>query len=166
MSSRRYLEHYGIKIKTAKQIAGIRRACRDELAEHIKPGVTTRQLDARARELYAAAGAQPATLGYGDPPFPGSICTSLAEISHRVSSSFANSPRRLSAQRTGDSFAFCQGTAQRTFAEELLDRNYEQNLSLLANRSALSEWREPRLLNVIPKASLSPNSSAISRAFC
>ena len=52
----------------------------DELAKDIKPGVTTHQLDARARELYAAAGAQPATLSYGDPPFPGSICTSLNDV--------------------------------------------------------------------------------------
>ncbi|GAB4186620.1 MAG: hypothetical protein Tsb0015_04600 [Simkaniaceae bacterium] len=45
-----------------------------------KEGVTTNELDAYARKLHEDAGATPACLGYGDPPFPKSICTSLNEV--------------------------------------------------------------------------------------
>ncbi|MCB1084786.1 MAG: methionyl aminopeptidase, partial [Chlamydiia bacterium] len=43
-------------------------------------GVTTQELDAISMELHREAGATPAPLGYGSPPFPKSICTSLNEV--------------------------------------------------------------------------------------
>lgn len=81
-----YFTKYGILIKTADQIAGIRRAC--TLAKEIlhktcamaKAGVTTNELNAYAHQLHLDAGAKPAPLGYGDPPFPKSICTSLNDV--------------------------------------------------------------------------------------
>jgi len=42
-----------------------------------RPGVTTAQLDAAAREVLTRRGATSNFLGYGSPPFPGVVCTSL-----------------------------------------------------------------------------------------
>lgn len=82
----RYRKAYGILVKTEEQIEGIRRACR--LAAHILEetckqavlGVTTEELDIFARRMHEEAGAVPAPLGYGNPPFPKSICTSLNDV--------------------------------------------------------------------------------------
>lgn len=48
-----------------------------ELAKHIKPGVTTLQLDKIAEEFIRDHGAYPAFLGYNG--FPNSLCTSVNE---------------------------------------------------------------------------------------
>ncbi|MES2345682.1 MAG: methionyl aminopeptidase [Chlamydiota bacterium] len=81
-----YKKKYGIFLKTPEQIAGIRRACTlaayilDETCKKAVKGVTTAELNAFAHKLHKDAGAIPASLGYGTPPFPGSICTSLNEV--------------------------------------------------------------------------------------
>jgi methionyl aminopeptidase len=81
-----YKKQYGIILKTPEQIAGIRRACRlaaqilDKVCSMAKKGVTTNQLDAYAHNLYLEAGSIPASLGYGSPPYPKTICTSLNEV--------------------------------------------------------------------------------------
>ncbi len=87
----RYYKQYKIVLKNEEQIAGIRRACKltakilNQVCAQAKQGVTTNELDRYATELYAAAGATAATLGYGEPPFPKSICTSLNdEICHGI----------------------------------------------------------------------------------
>lgn len=55
-----------------------------ELAKHIKPGVTTLQLDKIANEFIRSHGAIPSFLGYKGAPgtidFPGSICSSVNEV--------------------------------------------------------------------------------------
>lgn len=51
-----------------------------ELVEMAQPGVTGQELDAKARQLIAAAGTKPAFLGYGPPdhpPFPAALCVSI-----------------------------------------------------------------------------------------
>ena len=45
----------------------------------VAPGVTTGELDAIAERTIRSAGAVPSFLGYGVPPFPGSICASVNE---------------------------------------------------------------------------------------
>ena len=81
-----YLKKYGIILKTKEQIKGIRRACKlaaqilDKTCTMAKAGVTTNQLNAFAHKLHIEAGAIPAPLGYGEPPFPKSICTSLNDV--------------------------------------------------------------------------------------
>jgi methionyl aminopeptidase len=82
----RYFKQFGIILKTPEQIEGIRRACKltatilDTLCRHAKAGVTTLELDILCRKLHDEAGATPAPLGYGTPPYPKSICTSLNEV--------------------------------------------------------------------------------------
>ncbi len=54
-----------------------------ELAKHIKPGVTTLQLDAIADEFIRDHGAVPTFKGFPNPyggPFPASICTSVNDV--------------------------------------------------------------------------------------
>jgi methionyl aminopeptidase len=81
-----YLKKHGILIKTQEQIAGIRKSCRlaaeilDKTCKMAKAGVTTNALNAYAHRLHLEAGAIPAPLGYGTPPFPKSICTSLNDV--------------------------------------------------------------------------------------
>lgn len=81
-----YFKQYQIILKTPEQIEGIRRSCRlassvlKELTAMAKAGVTTNALDAHAAHLIKQAGAKAAPLGYGHPPFPKSICTSLNDV--------------------------------------------------------------------------------------
>ena len=82
----RYLKKYGILLKTEEQIQKIHKACQvtakilKALCAHAKKGVTTLELDELSRKLHKEAGAIPAPLGYGSPPYPKTICTSLNEV--------------------------------------------------------------------------------------
>lgn len=81
-----YFDHFKILLKTQKQIQGIRAACRlsrkilEETCKQAKAGVTTNELNDFAHKLHLEAGAIPAPLHYGTPPFPKSICTSLNDV--------------------------------------------------------------------------------------
>ncbi len=81
-----YFKRWGILLKTPQQIDGIRKAGHlaahilDEVCEYAKEGVTTNELDIIAYNKIVKAGAIPASLHYGSPPFPKSICTSLNEV--------------------------------------------------------------------------------------
>jgi methionyl aminopeptidase len=82
----RYRKQYGIILKTPKEIAGIKKASQiaafilDELCKMAKAGVTTNQLNEHAELLHKQHKAIAAPKGYGYPPFPKSICTSLNEV--------------------------------------------------------------------------------------
>jgi methionyl aminopeptidase len=82
----RYRKQYQIHLKTAEEIEKITQACNlaasilNQLVAAAKKGVTLLELDQLAVELHKKAGATPAPLGYGYPPFPRSICTSLNEV--------------------------------------------------------------------------------------
>jgi len=81
-----YKKQYGILIKTPEQIEGIRSACKlaasilQETCKMAKAGITTNQLNDFAQQLHKKAGAIAAPLGYGEPPYPKSICTSLNDV--------------------------------------------------------------------------------------
>lgn len=85
-SAKQYLEDYGIILKTPEQIDKIRKACivtakiLDALCNAAKAGVTTNDLDRLSIRLHKEANAIPADLGYGTPPYPKTICTSLNEV--------------------------------------------------------------------------------------
>lgn len=84
--AKKYLLDYGIVLKTPEQIEKIRVACQitagilDQLCKAAKKGVTTLELDELSRQLHKEKGVIPAPLGYGSPPFPKTICTSLNEV--------------------------------------------------------------------------------------
>ena len=78
-----------ITYKDADGIQGMRTACRlaaevlDFLTPHIKPGLTTREIDQLAAECMRKQGSTSATLGYqppGYPPYPASLCTSVNNV--------------------------------------------------------------------------------------
>ncbi|MBS0648959.1 MAG: methionyl aminopeptidase [Verrucomicrobia bacterium] len=81
-----YQKQFGILLKTPAQIEGIRRSCKlaaailQALCQKAEAGMTTNQLNDFANQLHRQAGAIPAPLGYGDPPFPKSICTSINDV--------------------------------------------------------------------------------------
>lgn len=84
-----------MSIKTAEELAGLKRVgslvahTLRTLRGHVRPGITTGELDARAAEIFDAHGATSAPMTtYG---FPGSICISVnEEVVHGVPG-----PRRL-----------------------------------------------------------------------
>lgn len=81
-----YYRKHHIIIKNDVQIAGIRQASHlaaqilDATCKRAVAGVTTLELNNFAHQLHLDAGAVAAPLGYGSPPFPKSICTSLNEV--------------------------------------------------------------------------------------
>jgi methionyl aminopeptidase len=81
-----YRKQFGILLKTPAEIAGIRAACHlsatilDTLCRAAKAGVTTAELNDLSTELHEKAGSTAAALGYGAPPFPAGICTSLNDV--------------------------------------------------------------------------------------
>jgi methionyl aminopeptidase len=72
-----------LEIKTPEQILLMREAglvVADALAavrDAVRPGVTTGELDQVAAGLIRSRGAAPSFLGYGEPPFPATICASV-----------------------------------------------------------------------------------------
>ena len=58
----------------------------ERIAETVRPGVTTRELDAIAESVFQRHGAEPLFKGYpGDPPFPAVTCISVNdEIVHGI----------------------------------------------------------------------------------
>lgn len=81
-----YFQRHQIILKTPEEIDGIRMACHlaskilDETCKLVREGITTLELNDFAHQLHLQAGAIPAPLNYGHPPFPKSICTSLNEV--------------------------------------------------------------------------------------
>jgi len=83
-----------IDIKTPEDIEKMRIAGRlaadvlDMIGEYVKPGVTTNELDRICHDyIVDVQGCVPAPLGYGDPPFPKSICTSVnQQVCHGIPS--------------------------------------------------------------------------------
>ena len=89
-----------VTIKSKREIELMREACRvvavvyDELEKHIKPGITTLELDQIAERTMRNLGALPAEKGYdpgikGVPKFPASICVSINdEVIHGIPSKY------------------------------------------------------------------------------
>ena len=82
----KYKKSFGILIKDDKEIEGIRRSGHlaakilDATCAQAKEGVTTAFLNDFAHKMHLEAGATPAPLHYGHPPYPASICTSLNDV--------------------------------------------------------------------------------------
>src|SRR5512147_1109849 len=90
------------RVTSPEQAEGMRAAGRlaaellDRIAEMIRPGVTTLEIDQRVDELTRSRGATSAPLGYGSPPFSGHCCISANDvICHGI-------PTERQALRDGD----------------------------------------------------------------
>jgi methionyl aminopeptidase len=82
-----------IVYKSPNEVEKMRRAGRivagtiDAVLAKVRAGVTTADLDRVAESYIRKAGGTPSFLGYGRPPFPASICTSInEEIVHGIPS--------------------------------------------------------------------------------
>ena len=87
-----------VTIKSKKEIELMRQVCKivasvyEELENHIKPGMTTWELDQIAEKKMKSLGAIPAQKGYdigikGVPPFPATLCVSINdEVIHAIPS--------------------------------------------------------------------------------
>jgi len=86
-----------IKLKTEKQIEGIRKSCKmlsamyRELVPLVKPGIETIEIDKWVRNWIKRAGGTPVFLGYRQPknhvPYPAAICISINdEVIHGIPS--------------------------------------------------------------------------------
>ena len=82
-----------VQLKSPTEIVKMQRAGRvvalvfEALTDLIRPGVSTFELDQRAEQVIRGEGAIPSFLGYGKPPFPGSICVSInQEVVHGIPS--------------------------------------------------------------------------------
>lgn len=80
-----------VKLKSQAEIARIAAAGRivaeilERLAVLVRPGVSTWELDQEARAIISSRGATPSFLGYGQPPYPAAICTSIDdEVVHGI----------------------------------------------------------------------------------
>jgi methionyl aminopeptidase len=80
-----------LEIKTPEQIDLMRRAgllvgeTLELLRGAVEPGITTGDLDRLAEENIRSHGGVPSFLGYGYPPFPGTICASVNdEVVHGI----------------------------------------------------------------------------------
>jgi len=87
----------------------------DTIAEQIRPGVTTRQLDRFAEETIRAAGAAPAFLNYRG--FPATLCTSVNdEIVHGIPNDRSLADGDIIGVDCGVLYNGYYGDAARTFA--------------------------------------------------
>lgn len=74
-----------ISIKNEKEIQIMRQAglilsnVIKKVGQHVGEGVSTLELDQLAEELIYQAGAKPAFKGYGEDPYPATLCTSINE---------------------------------------------------------------------------------------
>lgn len=80
-----------IEIKSPEQVRAMRAAgvlvaqTLTVLREAVAPGVTPIELNALAEETIRAGGGIPSFLGYGEPPFPATICASVNdEVVHGI----------------------------------------------------------------------------------
>lgn len=87
--------HEAVRLKKPEDIAELRVGGKvlarilEGLAKAAKPGVTTAQLNTLAEQLIEEAGAEPAFRGYGHPPFPAALCTSVNDcVVHGVPSDY------------------------------------------------------------------------------
>ena len=84
--TRDYWNKYQIQLKTPEQIEGIKIASKltanllKQACDMAKAGVTTLEINHFVETETKKAKARPAPLGYGKPPYPAAICTSLNDV--------------------------------------------------------------------------------------
>ncbi|WGX98039.1 type I methionyl aminopeptidase [Nocardioides sp. L-11A] len=86
-----FFGQHRIEIKTPEQVRSMRAAglvvgrTLARVREAVRPGVSTAELDALAEQSIRDEGCVPSFLGYGEPPFPASICASVNdEVVHGI----------------------------------------------------------------------------------
>lgn len=109
-----------ITVKTGKHLENMRIACKltyetiMEVGKHVKPGVTTKELDKIARAFIKSKKAKPAFLNYEG--FPASICASVNdEVVHGIPSNRVLQEGDIISVDCGVTYNGFHGDACRTF---------------------------------------------------
>ncbi len=103
------------EIQLMREAGEILRDTLNMLAGHVKPGVTTKELDKLAHDYIISRGAKPSFLGYGG--FPASICASVNEqVIHGIPSSRKLAEGDIIGIDCGVIYKGWQSDAARTFA--------------------------------------------------
>lgn len=103
------------EIQLMREAGEILRDTLNMLANNVKPGVTTKELDKLAHDFIISRGAKPSFLGYGG--FPGSICASVNEqVVHGIPSSRRLKDGDIIGIDCGVIYKGWQSDAARTFA--------------------------------------------------
>ncbi len=83
----------GVEIMNPRMLERMRESCRMAaeclvmVGDHLRPGMTTEQVNTLVHEWIVARDAHPSPLHYGTPPFPKSVCTSVNEcVCHGIPS--------------------------------------------------------------------------------
>ena len=112
-----------IKVKTEQELVLMRKACeitRDTLLmleQHIKPGVTTKQLDKLAYDFIIKNNAKPGFLNYGG--FPATICASVNnEVVHGFPSDRELKEGDIISIDVGAKYKGYNGDSARTFPDQ------------------------------------------------
>ncbi len=83
------------------------------LKEMVKPGVSTLDLEEKARKLFKERNIQPAFLNYGEPPYPAYLCTSVnEEVVHGI-------PRKDKILKQGDIISIDLGGIKDNFYSDM-----------------------------------------------
>ncbi len=100
-----------------------------EVAKHIAPGVTTKQLDAVAEEFIRAHGAIPGFLGYNG--FPATLCVSVnGQVVHGIPSEYALKEGDIVSVDCGTFLKGFYGDSAYTFAVGEIDEKTQRLLSV------------------------------------
>ena len=103
------------EIELMREAGKILRDTLNMLKEHVKVGVTTKELDKLAHDYIISRGAKPSFLGYGG--FPGSICASVNEqVVHGIPSNRKLVSGDIIGSDCGVIYKGWQSDAARTFA--------------------------------------------------
>lgn len=124
-----------IYLKTEEEIELLREnnllvsATLAEVGRHIKPGVTTRQLDKVAEEFIRSHGAVPCFLGYGG--FPATLCVSVNEnVVHGIPSDYALKEGDIVSVDCGTVMKGFYGDSAYTFAVGNIDSEVRRLLNV------------------------------------
>ena len=100
-----------------------------EVAKHIKPGITTLQLDAIAEKFIRSHGAVPGFLGYGG--FPNTLCVSVNEqVVHGIPSDYALREGDIVSVDCGTIMKGFYGDSAYTFAVGRIEPEIQQLLDV------------------------------------
>ena len=124
-----------IQLKTKEEIELLREnnllvsATLAEVARHIKPGITTLQLDAIAEKFIRSHGAVPGFLGYGG--FPNTLCVSVNEqVVHGIPSDYALREGDIVSVDCGTIMKGFYGDSAYTFAVGRIEPEIQQLLDV------------------------------------
>jgi methionyl aminopeptidase len=131
------------EIELMRQSGGLVCQVLDQVAELVKPGVTTRMLNQRAEELIADAGADALFKGVEHPqakfPFPAALCTSVNdEIVHGIPNDRPLAEGDIVGVDCGVKLAGYCGDSARTFAVGRISAEVQRLLDVTAETLLLA----------------------------